>query len=107
MKDELELWYDYFWDPQNQVLKNKLALRDQRTLHFAETRLSHIKIRAIRQNAIPIDKTYDAAHLKTIHRILFEEIYDWAGEYRTVFMSKAGQGFAEVHEIDKYLNNVS
>jgi len=37
---------------------------------------------------------FDFEFLKTIHRFLFEEIYDWAGQIRTVRMEKAGFVFA-------------
>lgn len=107
MKDELELWNEYFWDTKDKVLKNKLGLRDEQALQLAETRITQLKTSSIEQNKIPIEKTFDAQHLKAIHRALFEEVYEWAGEYRTVFMTKQGIGFAEIHEIDQYLNNAA
>jgi cell filamentation protein len=36
---------------------------------------------------------YDLAHLQAIHRHLFQDIYDWAGEIRTVEISKGAQRF--------------
>lgn len=32
----------------------------------------------------PVAGSYDLAHLKAIHRHLFQDVYDWAGELRTV-----------------------
>lgn len=41
---------------------------------------------------IPFGK-FDFAHLRAIHRHLFQDIYDWAGEIRTVEISKGAQQF--------------
>lgn len=32
---------------------------------------------------------YDLAHLQRIHRHLFGDVYDWAGEIRTVALAKS------------------
>lgn len=36
---------------------------------------------------------FDLPHLQAIHRQLFQDIYDWAGEIRTVEISKDGHQF--------------
>lgn len=38
--------------------------------------------------------TFDLDHLRALHRHLFGEVYDWAGELRTVNMTKGGTLFA-------------
>jgi cell filamentation protein len=53
------------------------------------------------------DGSFDLAHLRAIHRHLFQDVYDWAGELRTVEISKGGSlfqfrqyiptGMADVH----------
>ena len=58
------------------------------------------------RQGIPTGK-FDLAHLKAIHRHLFQDIYDWAGEIRTVEINKGGsqfqfrrfigQGMSDVH----------
>jgi cell filamentation protein len=50
---------------------------------------------------------FDLDHLRAIHRHLFQDVYDWAGELRTVEISKGGdlfqlrrfivRGMADVH----------
>src|SRR5690606_39098209 len=58
---------------------------------------------------VAIARTYDAAHVRAIHRHLFQDVYEWAGQYRTVNMAKGvGRGFADVAtgEIDRYLADV-
>jgi Fic/DOC family len=37
---------------------------------------------------------FDTAHFREIHRYLFQDVYDWAGEYRTVEFSKGSSAFA-------------
>jgi cell filamentation protein len=37
--------------------------------------------------------TFDLTHLRAIHRHLFQDIYEWAGELRTVEISKGRQQF--------------
>ncbi|MGH6863157.1 MAG: Fic/DOC family protein [Methylocella sp.] len=36
---------------------------------------------------------FDLAHLQVIHRHLYQDVYDWAGEIRTVEISKGGHQF--------------
>lgn len=43
--------------------------------------------------AVPEPPTYDLAHLCGIHRWLFQDLYDWAGEIRTWDYSKQGSQF--------------
>ena len=44
------------------------------------------------KGAIP-EGQFDLAHLKAIHRHLFQDVYDWAGQVRTVEISKNGNQF--------------
>lgn len=49
----------------------------------------------------PIQGKYDFAHYKAIHRYLFEDLYTWAREPRTVDMSKKGTSFVKAEDIDR------
>lgn len=49
--------------------------------------------------------TFDVEHYKSIHKYIFEDIYKWAGEYRTVDMTKKGTAFAKAVNIDSLMNN--
>ncbi|EMT4819989.1 Fic family protein [Neisseria gonorrhoeae] len=42
----------------------------------------------------PITGNFDLAHLQTIHRELFGNVYDWAGKIRRVDISKGNTRFA-------------
>lgn len=78
-------------DPYSQdgVLKNKFNEKDPKKLEILEKR-STIRGWIKLQNeliATPNLKL-DTALIKKIHKNLFEDVYDWAGEYRTVNIVK-------------------
>lgn len=77
---------DPYCYPNSRVLKNKLNIKDLDKLHTAERRLA--KYRAIELFNTPIKGHFDLTHLQKIHAYLFQDIYDWAGEIRTVDIAK-------------------
>lgn len=79
---------DPYLYPGTRILKNKLGIRDARALDKAERLFS-----ADRAAEGAPEGDLDLAHLKAIHRHLFQDIYDWAGEIRTVEISKDGSQF--------------
>lgn len=85
----------YCYPPDFTVLRNKLDIRDGSALDRAE-RL-HVRNRTM-QGAPRGD--FDLAHLKAIHAHLFQDVYDWAGQTRTVELSKGGHLFQPVRYID-------
>jgi cell filamentation protein len=74
--------------PGTVVLKNKLNIRDAALLDFHERELV---TQRIRQGA-PIGD-FDLPHLQAIHRHLFQDVYEWAGQLRTVEIAKGGHQF--------------
>lgn len=80
-------------------LINKLNIRDEEQLAEYETGLTLLKSMALEKKAI--GESFDFAHYKAIHRYLFEDLYDWAGEIRTVNLSKKGTQFADANEIER------
>ena len=92
MKDQE---YDYFYDdeqdaqycyPGTNVLKNKFNIRDLTTLHEAERDYSSVRQAELANMGVTGDFSF--AHLCSIHRQLFKDIYLWAGKARTVDISK-------------------
>ena len=43
---------------------------------------------------------FDFEHYKAIHHFLFSDLYDWAGEIRTVNISKKGTKFTPAENIE-------
>ena len=58
-------------------LINKLNITDEETLKNVEAAITFAKISELEQT--PIDGNFDFEHYKSIHKYIFEELYDWAG----------------------------
>lgn len=80
-------------------LINKLNIRDEQLLQETESAITLAKISYLNMNPLP--GTYDFAHYRAIHRFLFSDLYDWAGEIRTVDISKKGTSFMATDRIEK------
>lgn len=78
----------YCYPPDYTVLRNKLDLRTQEELDAFE-RMA-VQVRA--EQGCPVGR-FDLAHLRAIHGHLFQDVYDWAGELRTVEIKKGGSQF--------------
>ncbi len=89
--------------PDLDVLINKLGIRDQLQLFEAEKRLTSIRLNELQQD--PIKGKFDFNHLKKIHNFIFQDIYEWAGEPRTVEIGK-GNLFCTVTCIQQYADSV-
>jgi len=70
------------------VLKNKLDIEDAATLTAFEAEISNQRA----QEPIP-DGDLDYAHYCALHRHLFQDVYDWAGEPRKIRIAKGGNWF--------------
>ncbi len=77
---------DPYVAPETGVLWNRLGLQRQAELDAAEADLVAIR-RAELERQWP-KPTGDLAELRAIHRFLFQDVYDWAGELRTVDIAK-------------------
>lgn len=85
--------------PGTAVLINKLDIRDGDTLNEAEAMATYIN--AARLEDTPIEGAFDFSHYKAIHHFLFSDLYDWAGEVRTVNISKKGTLFTPAEDIER------
>lgn len=79
---------DPYTYPHSIVLRNKLGIMDAAELDDVERGL--VAQRAA--EGIPTGR-FDLDHLRAIHRHLFQDVYEWAGEVRTVELNKDGQQF--------------
>lgn len=97
---EAREWEDYLI-PGTQVLRNKFTTPEmpfgqssQVVLDRLEHQATRMRIAELRRNPIQGDLDYD--HMKAIHRHIFQDVYDWAGEERTaptVPMTKEGHAY--------------
>ncbi len=81
--------------PGTRVLKNKLSLESQDSLFLAEQ--YYVGQRLI--EGTPAGN-FDLKHLKAIHRHLFQDLYEWAGQIRTINLSKDGDSFLDYRRIE-------
>jgi len=80
---QFENWGDYFWPGQIDDCKiNKLGIHDATKLENAERLRTAERAVEIIAGEAEIPRTFDLDHLKAIHRQLFQDVYDWAGELR-------------------------
>lgn len=110
MAARFDIWESYFYPPpDDRTLRNLFDERDPQVLARLEYVETTERQRELMAGEVAIAQTYDAAHVRAIHRHLFQDVYEWAGQYRTVNMAKGvGRGFADVTtgEIDRYLADV-
>ena len=89
------------------ALKNKLGITDSAELHREEERISKKKAAFL----------YDSGYLDTltpgtfaalaeIHRVLFEDIYDFAGTIRTVNLAKGNFRFAPLLYLEDAIKSI-
>ncbi len=77
------------------ALENKLGIKNSAELAEAEERIGKLKARELFDSGLINDVEVGTfAGLAAVHRHLFGEIYDFAGELRTVNISKGNFRFA-------------
>ena len=90
------------------ALDNKLGITDSAELARIEEKISKAKALELFEKGI-LGKievgTYEG--LAQIHKYLFEDIYDFAGQMRTVNIAKGGFRFAPVMYLGAALENIS
>lgn len=89
------------------VLENKLGLTDSAELAREEERIS--KKKAVNLFDFAILKLFSDGTYKTLaasHKYLFEDIYDFAGELRTVNLAKCNFCFAPLMYLQAALENI-
>lgn len=84
-------------------LINKFDIRDEEKLKKVEADITFAKATILESN--PISDKFDLEHYKAIHRFLFEDIYDWAGTFRTVDMAKRGTSFCSEDQLEDVARN--
>lgn len=87
---------------RGRVLKNLLGIRSKREMDALEaTKLADVTDWAIRH--VTADQRFKAADVCAWHRQWLGEMYEWAGEYRQVNISKDGFVFAMSAQIPRLM----
>ena len=93
---------DPYLDPATGLLRNQVGASTRADLDAAEGALTFA--RAVELVDAPAPATGDLAEFRAIHRHLFQDVYPWAGELRTVDLRKNVAGaefFLPVSMIDR------
>lgn len=89
------------------ALENKLGLTSSAELAREEERISKKKaVELFETGLLDTFQTGKFATLQAIHKYLFEDIYDFAGEIRTVNMAKGNFRFAPLMYLQAALENI-
>lgn len=102
MPDKYGVGEDAYCYPGSTVLRNKLDIRDDPTLGEAEQQLSAIAASNVEFTPPP----YSLAYLQNIHRALFADLFEWAGQLRTVGMAKQDTRFCQPEYMEKEANKI-
>jgi len=89
MPDSQEL-LDPYLDPETGILRNLVGARARDSLDDAEGSLSFARL--VQLTGRPPKPTGDLAELCAIHRHLFQDLYDWAGQIRIIDIRKNVEG---------------
>ncbi|MBR1138159.1 MULTISPECIES: Fic/DOC family protein [Bradyrhizobium] len=97
--------YDAFDDPYcykgTGTLRNKLGIRDAATLESYELEMTTLRAK----EPLPTGN-FDPRHYRRVHHHLFQDVYSWAGKYRTVRTSKGGNPFCFPENIASAMDKV-
>ena len=89
------------------VITNKLGITDSPTLAREEERISKKSAaRLFEQNLLNNMSSGTWAMLQDIHKVLFQDIYDFAGELRTVNISKGNFRFVPVMYLSEAVKTI-
>jgi cell filamentation protein len=79
--------YDKFNDPY--CYENSFVLRNLAGLRTDEAREAfEVPMVALRSGEALPEGNFDPSHYRAVHHHLFQDVYDWAGAYRTIRIAK-------------------
>ncbi len=98
-------YIDPLLQPDSGVLRNLHDVNQQDLLDQIEADLT--ATRTYQLHCILISRTFDLEHLKAVHHHLFQDTYAWAGQIRTVDISKGTTRFANHQFIEREMRKIS
>lgn len=90
---------DPYLEENTGILRNLVGATTLAELAAAEADLTFA--RAIELNYLDLPTTRDIVELKAIHHQLFQDVYPWAGQLRTVDIRRTAEGFLPAVAIDR------
>lgn len=107
MLKQLDFQIKYLNGGRTMALENKLGLTSSADLAREEERISKKKaMRIFEERLLDSLPAGTFSTLQEIHKLLFEDIYDFAGKLRTVNLSKGNFRFAPLMYLETALENI-
>ena len=104
MRDIYETYNSKYCYPGTTVLKNKLNIMNIEKLQTYEAKITAAKSLGLRKSGIT--GNFDSNHVKQIHKYLFEDVYPFAGQFRTENIAKGEFRFAQFEYIETELEGL-
>lgn len=89
---------DRYTDPDSGVLYNKFGIQDAKELNRVEA--DYVAARTSQLTQTPHSGEFGFHYLRAIHRHLFQDVYEWAGEIRDIDIQKGSSYFAHYNHIE-------
>ncbi|MBN3495498.1 Fic/DOC family protein [Vibrio neptunius] len=102
MRDKYGVAQDHYCYPGSNTLVNLLDIRDSEKLDEAEVAFSehrYIEYTSLISNL----EDFDISHFRHLHWVLFQDVYEWAGEDRDIDISKGNTRFCHCSFIEREL----
>lgn len=104
---ELHSVFDPYIDPESGILRNLVGAVNIADLQAAESDLTTARTIQV-QNNFSVKASRDLQEIKSLHRHLFQDLFEWAGELRTIDMRRGdGQHFAPWKKLKLFTDNFS
>ena len=105
----LDRWFRSrpYIDRRRAVLRNLPDLPGQPALNQLTGQLSALRtaeLLSYRSNMRPLPEVTRSDTLQTLHRRLFGDVFGWAGELRTVNLSRKNLAFCSLPQVEHHLN---
>lgn len=99
---------DPYINQSSECLRNLFGIKDSEELSRVETALVLNRCYELELASLDkaVDKEFDFQHLKDIHKHLFQDVYDWAGQVRHVDLSKGETRFLPHQLIEKGAHSI-
>ena len=99
---------DLYLQENSSVLKNLLGITDEKELDLAEAELSRANMMLLYENGF---SDFSVGGISFIHKELFGDVYEWAGEFRKINIQKrekilagASVWYSNANDIERDLN---
>lgn len=84
---------------EDEVLPNLLGLSDRRAIELAEAE-GFFRAELVLYGELNDDTVFDVSYIKRLHRLALERVYEFAGKFRGVNISKGGFTFPAAKFLD-------